>query len=67
MLAARDWQEAGVWQALHHRLLDWLGDQGSVDWSRASLDTVSVRAKHGGSTPVLIRLIVASRGASTTC
>jgi transposase len=21
----RDWQAAGVWKALHHRLLDWLG------------------------------------------
>ena len=63
----RDWQQAGVWQALHHRLLDWLGDQGTIDWSRASLDTVSVRAKHGGTTPVPIRLIAASRGASTTC
>jgi transposase len=63
----RDWQQAGVWLALHHRLLDWLGDQGTVDWSRASLDTVSIRAKHGGTTPVLIRLIGASRGASTTC
>jgi transposase len=24
----RDWQHAGVWEALHHRLLDWLGDDG---------------------------------------
>jgi hypothetical protein len=23
-----------VWEALHHRLLDWLGDDGQVDWSR---------------------------------
>jgi len=27
----RDWQQAGVWEALHHRLLDWLGDDGQVD------------------------------------
>ena len=33
-----DWQAAGVWEALHHRLLDWLGDDGQVDWSRASID-----------------------------
>jgi transposase len=45
----RDWQQAGVWEALHHRLLDWLGDAGKLDWSRASIDTVSVRARHGGS------------------
>ena len=25
-----------MWEALHHRLLDWLGDGGQVDWSRRS-------------------------------
>jgi transposase len=45
----RDWQAAGVWEALHHRLLDWLGDNGQVDWSRAAIDSVSVRARRGGS------------------
>jgi transposase len=45
----RDWQHAGVWEALHHRLLDWLGDDGQVDWSRASIDSVSVRARRGGN------------------
>ena len=45
----RDWQQAGVWEALHHRLLGWLGDDGQVDWSRAAIDSVSVRARRGGS------------------
>jgi transposase len=45
----RDWQAAGVWEALHHRLLDWLGDDGQVDWSRAAIDSVSVRARRGGA------------------
>jgi transposase len=45
----RDWQRAGVWQQLHHRLLDQLGRNGRLDWSRASLDSVSVRAKRGAS------------------
>jgi transposase len=45
----RDWQGAGVWEALHHRLLDWLGDDGQVDWSRAAIDSVSVRARRGGT------------------
>jgi transposase len=44
----RAWQAAGVWEQLHHRLLDWLGDNGQIDWSRAAIDSVSVRAKHGG-------------------
>ena len=45
----RDWQRAGVWQQLHHQLLDQLGRQGRLDWSRASLDSISVRAKRGAS------------------
>jgi transposase len=44
----RDWQRAGLWQRLHHLLLDELGRQGQLDWSRACLDSVSVRAKRGG-------------------
>ena len=43
----RDWQEARVWAKLHERLLNWLGDQAAVDWSRASVDSLSVRAKGG--------------------
>jgi transposase len=45
----RDWQAAGVWERLHALLLNWLGDAGVIDWSRASLDSVSVRAKRGGA------------------
>ena len=44
----RDWQAAGVWERLHATLLNWLGDEGAVDWSRASVDSLSVRAKRGG-------------------
>jgi transposase len=43
----RDWQRAGVWQRLHHRLLDELGRERQLDWSRASLDSLSGRAKRG--------------------
>ena len=35
----RDWQAAGVWDALHQTLLDRLGDAGQIDWSRASAAT----------------------------
>jgi len=37
-----------VWERLHVTLLNWLGDAGKIDWSRASLDSLSVRAKRGG-------------------
>ena len=42
----RDWQRAGVWQQLHQVLLDQLGRDGQLDWSRASLDSASVPAPH---------------------
>src|SRR5918997_3145718 len=45
----RDWQAAGVWERLHTKLLNWLGDEAAIDWSRASVDSLSVRAKRGGS------------------
>ena len=42
-----EWQEAGVWKKLHARLLDWLGGEAAIDWGRASVDSLSVRAKRG--------------------
>ena len=62
----RDWQEAGVWARLHERLLNWLGDQAAIDWSRASLDSVSVRAKKGANAPVPVRSTVAKLAPNIT-
>ena len=50
----RDWQEAGVWERLHHVLLDRLGATDRIDWSRASLDSASIPAKRGASSPARI-------------
>jgi transposase len=61
----RDWQEAGVWQRLHERLLNWLGDEAAIDWSRASVDSLSVRAKRGARLPGRTRLTAASPAPST--
>ena len=44
----RQWQTAGVWTSVHRTLLNWLGDLGAIDWTRASVDSTSVRAKCGG-------------------
>jgi len=41
----RDWQRAGVWRKSHQSLLNRLGQAGDIDWSRAGIDAVSVRAK----------------------
>jgi len=62
----RDWQAAGVWQGLHERLLNWLGDEAAIDWSRASLDSLSVRAKRGAKRPARARPTVARPAPSTT-
>jgi hypothetical protein len=43
----REWSAAGVFDQLHQAVLDQLGEHGELDWSRASLDSVSVRAKRG--------------------
>jgi transposase len=45
----RDWQRAGVWQRLHHLLLEEGSRQDRLDWTRASLDSMSVRAKRGAA------------------
>ena len=45
----RDWQESGVWQLIHFALLDWLSRFNQIDWSRAVVDSCSVRAVFGGN------------------
>src|SRR5215218_4692363 len=62
----RDWQEAGVWERLHTKLLNWLGDEAAIDWSRASADSVSVRAKRGAKRPARTRPTVARLAPNTT-
>lgn len=62
----REWQRAGVWHRLHRVLLDRLGEQGRIDWSRASLDSSSVRAKKGGRAPVRTPRIGPNQAPNTT-
>jgi transposase len=42
------WQKAGVWKKLHETLLVRLQQADNLDWSRAVVDSSSVRAIHGG-------------------
>ena len=44
----RDWNEAGVWQRLHELLLAKLREADQIDWSRAIVDSASIRAVGGG-------------------
>ena len=52
----RDWQERGIWQLIHFVLLDWLARYGQIDWSRAIVDSCSMRAVFGGRklAPILL-------------
>jgi len=43
-----EWQAAGVWEKLHRLLLDRLREADQIDWSRAVVDSASVRAVLGG-------------------
>jgi len=43
-----DWQQAGVWEKLHRVLLEKLEDARAIDWSRAIVDSSSVRAVGAG-------------------
>jgi transposase len=44
----REWQRVGVWDALHRVMLDRLRAAGLIDFSRAIVDSSSVRATRGG-------------------
>jgi transposase len=58
------WHEAGVWERLHRRLLDRLGEADQIEWERASLDSASVAAPGGAKEPERIRRIRERRARS---
>ncbi len=62
----QEWQAAGVWQQLHEVLLAQLQGAGQIDWSRAVVDSSSVRALKGGPRRGRIPPIEPRRGASIT-
>jgi|SRR5512132_1188471 hypothetical protein len=58
-----EWAKAGVFDALHLEVLGRLGEQGRLDWSRASVDTMSVRPGVGdqvGANPSIVASLEAS-------
>jgi transposase len=61
----QEWQAAGVWQRVHRLLLDRLRGADQLDWSRAVLDSSSVRAVLGGRKRAPIPRIGRGRAAST--
>jgi transposase len=62
----RDWQEAGVWEDIHQVLLNRLQRADQIDWSRAVVDSASVRALFGGTKQAPTPPIAAKTARSTT-
>jgi transposase len=62
----RDWQESGVWQDIFHTLLNHLQGADQLDWSRAVIDSSSVRAVFGGRALAPTRRIAAKTDRSIT-
>ena len=62
----QEWQAAGVWEQLHRLLLDRLCGADQLDWSRAVVDSASVRAVLGGRKRAPIPRIAPKRAANTT-
>lgn len=52
-----DWQKAGIWDKIHHILLNKLRESDQIDFSRAVVDSASVRAVFGGRKQVRIQRI----------
>ena len=44
----RDWQADGTWRKVHAVLLERLDRADKLDWSKAAIDSSSVRAVFGG-------------------
>ena len=61
-----EWTQAGVWAKVHQDLLDHLGKAGRIGWSRAVIDSASVRAVLGGATPGPTPRIAPKKAANAT-
>jgi len=62
-----EWTAAGVWPEVHRRLLNRLGKAGGIDLQHMVVDSQSVRAEKGGTTPARTRRTAANRAANAMC
>ena len=62
----RDWQDAGVWNKVHSVLLDRLRAADKIDFSRAVVDSGSLRAVFGGPKPGRTQRIAGKKAPNTT-
>lgn len=61
----REWQKAGVWDRIHRLLLNHLRGADRIDFSRALVDSSSVRAVLGGRKPAPIPRTGGNRAPNT--
>jgi len=62
-----DWAAAGLWSRLHRLFLTRLREADRIDWSRAVVDTSSVKAPLGGQKPARIPRTGAGAVPSIAC
>jgi transposase len=62
----RDWQNAGMWDKIHRILLKHLREKDKIDFSRAIVDSASVRAVLGGRKRARMQRIGGNWGRNTT-
>ena len=60
------WQKQGVWRKVHEAILAHLQGADQIDWSRAIIDSSSVRAVHGGKKRAPVPQIALNLAASIT-
>ena len=61
----QEWQKAGVWDKIHHVLLSKLRRADRIDFSRAVVDSSSLRAVFGGRKQAQIPRIDARKALNT--
>lgn len=63
----RDWKQAGVWEKVHRILLDQLRAADQIDFSRAVVDSASIRAVGGAKKLAQAPWIAENRAVNTIC
>ena len=61
-----DWQKAGIWDKIHRILLNHLREKDKIDFSRAVVDSASVRAVFGGRKQARMQRIDGNWGRNIT-
>ena len=63
----RDWKKAGVWETVHRILLDKLRQADQIDFSRANVDSATIRACGGAKRPAQALWTEENRAVSIMC